>query len=256
MITWVRSILFAVVFIGWSVFAMLLALPALALSARLSRICTNLWADGVLVLLRLIAGISYEVRGWEHIPDTPCLIASKHQSAWETFALVTLLPRAAFIMKQELMRIPLYGRYARRVGMIGVEREKGAAALREITAMSQSAMADGRHVVIFPEGTRRAVGAPPDYKTGIGLLYKRLDAPCVPVALNSGSHWLNKSMLKRPGTIVLSFLPAIPPGAGTKEFLAELEESIEAETERLLSDTGGAHEQIVTDTKGAGQPER
>lgn len=229
-----RSLVFLGFFYLWTVLCVLTAWPMMIWSRRAGRWYVNVWARGVLLLLRAIAGVRYRVLGMENIPDTPCLIASKHQSAWEIFALLALLPDAAFVMKQELINIPLFGRYSLRVGMIPVERDKGASALRAITEMAEREIAAGRHIVIFPEGTRRSIGAPPDYKTGVGLFYKRFGVPSVPVALNSARHWPNGVTIKTPGTITVSFLPPIPAGLSTKAYLADLQDVIEKETEKLV----------------------
>src|SRR5690606_19631033 len=146
------------------------------------------------------------------LPEGGAIIAAKHQSMFETFALFPLLDRPAFIMKQELARLPLWGWYATRAGMIAIERERGATTLRTLAGRVKAAVGEGRHVVICPEGTRRPPGAPPDYKGGIAHLYRITGAPVVPVALNSGLFWPRRQFLRHPGTIVIEFLPAIPPG--------------------------------------------
>lgn len=185
--------------------------------------------------MRLIVGTKLEVRGRENLPQGPAIIAAKHQSAWDTFGLIPLTRDPAMIMKEELLDLPLYGWFSRKFEMIPIRREIGPAALRQMTREAAKRAAQGRDIVIFPEGTRRPPGAPPAYKPGIILLYEELGIPCVPVALNSGVFWPRGSIMRRPGTLIVEFLPAIPPGLPRREFKALLEERIETATAHLLA---------------------
>jgi len=204
------------------------AMWALALHAR-----TELW------LLKTIVGTGLEVRGKEKLPKGACLVASKHQSAWETFALIPLFRDPAYLMKRELFWIPLHGWFSYKFKMIPVDRDKGPAALRRMLAEAKTRAAAGREIIIFPEGTRRAPGAPPDYKTGVFLLYEALGIPCVPVALNSGLFWPRRSLKRYPGTIIVEFLDPIPPGLSKREFLPRLQATIETASNRLIAEAGG-----------------
>ncbi len=204
------------------------AMAALALHAR-----TELW------LLEHIVGLKFELRGREKLPKGACLVASKHQSAWETFALIPLFRDPALLMKRELFWIPFHGWFSTKFEMIPVDRDKGAAALRRMLREAQKRAAAGREIIIFPEGTRRAPGAPPDYKTGVFLLYEALELPCLPVALNSGLFWPRRSLTRHPGTILVEFLDPIPPGLKRREFLRRLEAAIESATNRLLAEGSG-----------------
>jgi 1-acyl-sn-glycerol-3-phosphate acyltransferase len=204
------------------------AMAALALHAR-----TELW------LLKTIVGTKLEVRGREKLPNGACLVASKHQSAWETFALIPLFRDPAYLMKRELFYVPFHGWFSYKFKMIPVDRDKGPTALRRMLAEAKTRAAVGREIVIFPEGTRRAPGAPPDYKTGVFLLYEALQIPCVPVALNSGLFWPRRSFKRYPGTIVVEFLDLIPPGLPKREFLPRLQETIETASNRLIAEAGG-----------------
>ncbi|WP_420393441.1 lysophospholipid acyltransferase family protein [Acuticoccus sp.] len=199
------------------------------------RFLLSSWAAGDVLLLRLIVGQRTAILGRENIPQAAALVAVKHQSAWETLALVPLLPRGAVILKKELLSIPLYGWYARYFGMIPVDRAAGPAALRQLVKDAAVALRRGAQIVIYPEGTRRPIGAPPDYKPGAIFLYEKLDVPMVPVALNSGLLWPHGRYVKYPGTITVSFLPAIPPGLKRAEVQRRLREAIEAETDRLVA---------------------
>jgi 1-acyl-sn-glycerol-3-phosphate acyltransferase len=204
------------------------AMWALALHAR-----TELW------LLKTTVGTELEVRGKEKLPKGACLVASKHQSAWETFALIPLFRDPAYLMKRELFWIPFHGWFSYKFKMIPVDRDKGPAALRRMLAEAKTRAAAGREIIIFPEGTRRAPGALPDYKTGVFLLYEALGIPCVPVALNSGLFWPRRSLKRYPGTIIVEFLDPIPPGLSKREFLPRLQATIETASNRLIAEAGG-----------------
>jgi len=204
------------------------AMWALALHAR-----TELW------LLKTNVGTELEVRGKEKLPKGACLVASKHQSAWETFALIPRFRDPAYLMKRELFWIPFHGWFSYKFKMIPVDRDKGPAALRRMLAEAKTRAAAGREIIIFPEGTRRAPGALPDYKTGVFLLYEALGIPCVPVALNSGLFWPRRSLKRYPGTIIVEFLDPIPPGLSKREFLPRLQATIETASNRLIAEAGG-----------------
>lgn len=187
-------------------------------------------------LLRHIAGTRMEVRGREHLPEGPCLVVAKHQSAWDTFALVPLFKDPAIVLKDELKWIPFYGWFCVKFEHILVKRDRAAVALRAMVEAGRERIAAGRQVVIFPEGTRRSPGAPPDYKPGYVALYEGLGVTCVPLALNSGLYWPRRSMMRYPGTIVVEFLPPIPPGMPRKAFKAELERRLEDASNRLVAE--------------------
>ncbi len=148
----------------------------------------------------------------------PCLIIVNHQSTWETLAALVLFPDVAVVAKRELLRIPVLGWYLQHSTMIVIDREEGSKALREMTVQGRAALAAGRSVLIFPEGTRKKVGAPIDFKRGVELLYRSLGVPVTPVVVNSGSFWPLGHGPKRPGRIVVSFLLAIPPGLNASQF--------------------------------------
>ena len=194
------------------------------------------WASGCVWLHQAICGVRVEWRGLENIPEGGFLVASKHQSMWETLALIPCFRHATFILKHELMMIPLFGFAMRRTGMIDINRAAGAKALVEMSARTRAAVADGRQVIIFPEGTRRAPGAAPDYKVGVGYLYEACQAPCLPVALNAGLYWPRRSWRRYPGTIIVEFLPPIAPGLDRKAFLRLLQETIETASDRLIAE--------------------
>lgn len=191
---------------------------------------TNNW------LLRTICGIKVDYRGLDKIPPGGLLIAAKHQSLWETFALLWLFADPAFILKRELLWLPFFGWYARKAGMIPVDRGRGGQALSEMTARALAELERGRQIVIFPEGTRRAPGAEPSYKFGIAHLYGETGIPCLPIALNSGLFWPRRSFMRYPGTIVAEVLDPIPPGLSKAAFAERLQQEIETATARLVAE--------------------
>jgi 1-acyl-sn-glycerol-3-phosphate acyltransferase len=233
--TFVRSLVFNLVYYLVTTAMVVASLPVFAFGSEraLARV-THAWATAGIFLLRTIVGTRFVVRGLDNIPPGGAIIAPKHQSMFETFALFTVLDRPTYVMKQELARIPLWGWCARRAGMIMVERDQGTAALRRLAANVAPAIARNRQVIIFPEGTRRPPGAKPDYKGGVAHLYRMTGAPVVPVALNTGLFWPRRQIARYPGTIVFEFLPPIMPGLSTRDFLNRLKAEIEEASDRLL----------------------
>jgi 1-acyl-sn-glycerol-3-phosphate acyltransferase len=232
-VTFLRSALYFLYFAIVSVVMHLCALPTLILPRLAIVRVSQSWSAVLIWGLKVIAGLDYEVRG--EIPKGGVLVAAKHMSMWDTIALFMLLDDTAVVVKRELLSIPFYGWYINKAGVIAIDRSAAASALRKMAAAARTAIADGRPISIFPEGTRKAPGAPPDYKPGIAGLYTQIGAPCVPVALNSGQFWCG-GFLKKPGTIVIEFLPVIPAGLKRAEFMRTLEERIEGATAKLLAE--------------------
>ncbi|MGY9005751.1 MAG: lysophospholipid acyltransferase family protein [Alphaproteobacteria bacterium] len=237
-----RSILFNIVFLVWSTLVGIAMLPILLMGAPAMRRGCAWWIWTVVWLLRVIANIRYELRGLEHIPDTPAIFASKHQSAWETLFLTAYFKNPAVVSKRELKFVPFYGLFAIRAGMIWVNRSQGVRAIRPMIHQTLDALKRGRNVVVFPQGTRTAPGTRPPYQPGIAALYVGASAPVVPVALNSGMFWGRHSFHKNPGTIVVEFFEPIPPGLDRKTFLEVLSERIETATTRLEEEASAAHQ--------------
>jgi 1-acyl-sn-glycerol-3-phosphate acyltransferase len=231
-----RSLVFNVLFYVTTTMFVVIGSPLLFAPRRWAMWALAINSRFELWLLKLIVGTTLEVRGQEKLPRSACLVACKHQSAWETFALIPLFRDPALLMKRELFWIPFHGWFSHKFEMIPVDRDKGPAALRRMLREAKARIADGREIIIFPEGTRRTPGAPPDYKTGVMLLYDALGVSCVPVALNSGRFWPRRSLTRRPGTIVVEFLDPIPPGLPKAEFLKRLTEAIETASNRLLAE--------------------
>jgi 1-acyl-sn-glycerol-3-phosphate acyltransferase len=233
---YVRSIVFNALFYANLTVHMIVALPTLLLPRHILHAFVRSYALTSLWLLRVVCGTKVEWRGVEKLPKTACIIACKHQSAWETFALYAVIDDPTYILKRELMWLPLFGWYMRKEGLIPVDRSAGMAALARMTARARQALAANRQIVIFPEGTRRLPAAEPSYKPGILYLYGKAEVPCVPMALNSGIYWPRRSLLRLPGTIVVEILDPIAPGLGKTTFSQQLESAIEDATSRLIEE--------------------
>ena len=231
--TIIRSTLFFIWFVLATIVLNLGFLPALLMPRRAAVTAGRTWAAATLWGLRIFAGLGFEVRGQP--PRGAVLVASKHMSMWDTLALYVLLDAPIIVLKRELLNVPFYGWYARKAGVISIDREGHASALRRMAADAKKAFADGDTVMIFPEGHRQLPGAAPDYKPGVAALYSQLDVPCIPVALNSGLFWTGPmGFIKKRGTVVIEFLPAVPPGLKRKQFMNELQTRIETATAALV----------------------
>jgi 1-acyl-sn-glycerol-3-phosphate acyltransferase len=230
-----RSILFNALFYLGTGVACVLALPLLLAPRRLNAYFGHYWARSALWLAGWTVGLRYEVRGRKHLPAGPAIIAIKHQSAWDTFAAAALFDDPAIIVKRELLAIPFYGWYLRKAGMIGIDRDVGAGAMRHMLVKARAAVARGRSILIFPEGTRTRVGANAPYHPGVGALVRDLKIPLVPVALNSGLFWGRRHFLKRPGLVVVEILPPIVGEIDRRRITDELRARIEAATARLVA---------------------
>lgn len=231
----VRSWLYLLFFVLWSAVIFVGGLPLLLCPRRWTVKAMGFHAWGLQVGLRAICGIRVEVRGREHLPVGPALIAAKHQCMFDTVAPFVFLDDACFVMKKELMIIPFYGWYSWKSQMIVVDREGHAKALRKLVSDARERLRDRRQLIIFPEGHRHDPGDPPDYKPGIAGLYRDLGLPCVPVATNSGVHWPAKGFMRRPGTIVFQYLEPIPAGLKRADFMRLLQERIETASTALLA---------------------
>jgi 1-acyl-sn-glycerol-3-phosphate acyltransferase len=231
-----RSLLFNIAFYINIVVWMIVLLPTFLLPRRMFMRAVQAWAKSSLWLMRVLAGTAVEYRGLERIPAGGFVVASKHQSLWETFALLPVFDDPTFILKRELRWIPMFGWYTRKADCIPVDRKAGSQALLAMTAKAREEVRDGRQILIFPEGTRRPAGAPPAYKYGVSHLYQSLGVPCLPLALNSGLYWPRRKFIRRPGTIVLEVLEPIPAGLGRAAMFRLLQERIEAASDRLYDE--------------------
>lgn len=215
---------------------LIFGLPTFFMPYRAIIAVAKSWGRVNLILLRTVAGIDCEIRGREKIPKGPIIVASKHQSAWETFALLPLIDNPVFILKRELQWIPIFGWLTIKGRMVPVHRGGGSQTLAAMIERARIELADNRQLIIFPEGTRRPAGAEPRYKIGVAHLYVAEGVPCVPIALNSGLFWPRRSLRRFPGTVVAEILDPIPPGLGKDAFFERLQNDIEAATARLVAE--------------------
>jgi 1-acyl-sn-glycerol-3-phosphate acyltransferase len=232
-VTIFRSAIFLLYFAILSAAMSIFFLPMLMLPRHVAAWMPRRWCALTFWGLRVFARLDFEMRGQR--PPRGVLVAAKHMSMWDTLALYYLLDDPAIVMKRELFNIPFYGWYARKAGMIAVDRDGHASALRRMAASANAAFAQGRSVLIFPEGTRKKPGAAPDYKPGVAGLYGKLGTACFPVALNSGQYWTG--FVKKPGRIVLEFLEPIPPSLKRREFMELLQNRIETATDKLVAES-------------------
>lgn len=233
---WVRSLLFVAVFYVWSTLVAVLLSPVLLLPRAASVWVLRTWGASVTWLLRVICDIKVEVRGRQFMPAGAALIAPKHQCMFDIFGAFAFLPDSNFVTRKEFMRIPFFGWFATKTGMIVVDREGQAAALRKLVVDARDRLKHRRQIVIFPEGHRGEPGVAGDYKPGVAALYRDLGVPCTPMALNTGAHWPAHGFLRRPGTIVFEFLEPIPAGLKRAEFMRTLQDRLESASNALLAE--------------------
>lgn len=216
-----RSRAFDVLAVAWTslFFPAIAVLLALGKPRAAIRAVSRVWASGLLLILRWTVGLTHVELGRANIPDGPCLIVANHQSQWETIAFLVLVRNVAIVAKQELLAVPVMGWFLRHSPMILIDRDDGGRALRHMLHAARTALAEGRAVLVFPEGTRRSAGSRLAFKRGVELLYAQLAVPVLPVALNSGLFWSEDAGVKRAGAITVSYLPVIEPGLPGHEFL-------------------------------------
>ena len=233
----VRSIVFNVLFYLNTALWLVIALPTFIMPYRAVLAVAKAWGRSNLLLLRIVAGIDCEIRGREKIPPGPLIVAPKHQSAWETFALLPLFDNPLFIVKRELQWIPIFGWLMIKGRMVPVDRSAGPQALAAMTERARLELSARRQLIIFPEGTRRPAGAEPRYKFGVAHLYAAEGVPCLPIALNSGLFWPRRSILRLPGTVLVEVLDPIAPGLDKDVFFERLQHELETATARLLAES-------------------
>lgn len=231
---YLRSFLFQLFFWLWSIVWAVGMIVTYPLPRAVNTWCLSTWAKGLIWALRWLADVKVEVRGQR--PTGPALVAAKHQSMFDVFSQFALMPDACFVMKKELLMVPLFGWHGMKAGMIVVDRAGHSAALKKLVRDSTARMTESRQIVIFPEGTRGQPGQPGEYKPGIAALYRELNMPVTPLALNCGGHW-NKGFLIKPGVIVFDYLEPIPAGLKRGEFMRELQTRIDTAT-KALEDSG------------------
>lgn len=249
--SWFRALAFNLAFFAWTVIIGTIGLPFLCTPRAAAMRFGRFWSRSVLVLLRVLVGLDYQIRGLDRIPRGGCVIAMKHQSAWDTLILPVVLGDPAIVLKRELLLLPFYGWYAARAGSIAIDRKAGAGALRNMVARARASAVQGRPIVIFPEGTRVAPGVHLAYQPGVAALYQALALPLVPAAVNSGLFWGRRAFVKRRGRITLEFLEPIPPGWPRRRLMAELERRVETATAALLREGAASSAANSPSTVGA-----
>lgn len=198
----------------------------------------RVWGVSSVFLHELITGARVSIRGIENIPEGPCIVAAKHQSAWETMGLVPFFPRTSYIFKRELLWVPLFGWHMLKAGQVPINRGDRNSALESIERGVKRATEKGAHIMIFPEGTRRKVGAPPAYRFGVARIYRAVNSPCVPVAVLSGLAWPRNTFIHKPRPIIVEFLPPIPAGLEAGEFFETVQKQIEDKVNALMVEVG------------------
>jgi 1-acyl-sn-glycerol-3-phosphate acyltransferase len=242
--TFLRALLFNIWFFGLTTIMGVAALPVRAFARDRAYAYARRWIRLVLWGARVLCGIRIEVSGTAYLPlDRPALIASEHQSAFDTLVWLTLVPRASYVMKHELTRVPLFGPMLIPAGMIPVNRDGGAPALRALLQAASAACAAGRQIVIFPQGTRAAPGADIKLQPGIAAVARHIALPVIPVATDSGLCWGRRAFMKRRGTIHIALGPPVPAGTGRDALL----DAIQAHWRRAAARGYGTVDKSVED---------
>lgn len=230
----IRSLVFVVWLYVTMALVAIVFFPAILINRKAAQPAMTAWGWLTRFGLFVFCGVRVRIEGREHIPQGASLVAMKHQSMFDTLIPGQTLKDACIVYKAELNKTPFMGYYLQRGEMIPVARETHASALKTMLRAARVAREKNREIFIFPEGTRQWPGSPPDYKPGVAALYRDMNLPCTPVATNSGVHWPPKGIARKPGLIVVRFLPPIPPGLPREEFMRELESRIETESAALL----------------------
>jgi 1-acyl-sn-glycerol-3-phosphate acyltransferase len=237
----IRSILFNILFYLTTLLQMIVMSPYFfAVSRKKAWLVPNNWARINNWLMKVVAGADIEFRGLEHIPDGACIIAPKHQSSWDTFAFVHHMRDPVYILKRQLMWIPLFGWYLGKFDMIAIDRASREEARKQVNEGARRMVANGRQIVIYPEGTRRPPGAEPAYKQGVAMIYEATGVPVIGVAHNAGLYWPRRKFLRYPGKMIIEFLPAIPAGLPKDEMFRQLTDTLEARSDALLLEAANA----------------
>lgn len=233
-----RSVLFNLVFYINLIVQMIVLTPIYFLVPRKTAwFVPKNWARSNHWLFKTIVGTTFEIEGLENIPKEGYIFAPKHQSFWDVYALLPWLSDPFFILKRELMWIPLFGWYVRKQRMVPVDRNARGKVMAAVMQRTKDEMATGRQLIIYPEGTRRPPGAPPEYKYGIARLYRDLTVPVVPVVMHPGLFWPRRKFLRYPGHFKVKILPPIPAGLDPDEFLKTLMDVMESASDTLLLET-------------------
>ena len=228
------TILFYCALASWTILMGVLSIPFLFLPSKYIRFPAKIWIKGLFIFLKYICGVTHEIRGLDNLSDEPIIIVSKHQSAFETFALYYYLEKSFFIHKKQLFYIPIFGQYLMKHNMVAINRAGKASAMRKMISNVKKKLDNGSTIIIFPEGTRKKPKEKADYKTGFIGIYNTAKRKLQPVALNSGLFWQKGLKIIKKGHIVIEFLPQIDIGLDKKQVLNKVEDSIESATNKLL----------------------
>ena len=235
-VQWIRSLIFNLSMYLAMLVVGLVYLPWAIISPEGAVAACHKYCDVVRWLARVLIGLKTEVRGTP--PTGEVMVAAKHQSFMDVILIYGAIPRGKFIMKSILKYAPILGWFGLRIGCIPVDRGKRGAAIKRMLAEVQAGKAQAGQLIIYPQGTRVAPGVRQPYKIGTAALYKELGQPCVPVACNVGVFWPKRGVYRKPGTAVIEFLPEIPPGLETAEFMERLERAVEDNSDRLAAEAG------------------
>lgn len=239
-----RSYMFVAWLYGWMALCGILYLPTLVLPRVVAQRAIRLYAQIIRGGLKLICNIETEVRGRENIPQGPHIYAGKHHCMLDIFIPFIVSPDPAIVLKRELLLYPFLGWYALKTRMIPIDRSGSSKTLKKMIAAARQRVADGRSIVIFPEGTRTAPYSEPAYQpAGIAALNKALDLPIVPVATNAGLCWPARGTRRKPGRIIYEILAPIPAGLDRKALMPRLEQAIETASSRLLEEGAAAQKE-------------
>jgi 1-acyl-sn-glycerol-3-phosphate acyltransferase len=233
---WLRSFVFNIVFYGWGLFCTSVFLPVLILPRPYVLWVTKFWIRGVIWICENVLRLQINIIGLEKLPNKPMILAAKHQSTWETLIFHHFFADPTVVLKQELLWIPLFGWYLKKLRSIPLSRSKrgGAKDLKILLKKAEQVVAQGQPILIFPEGTRSHPEQKGTYHSGVARLYQHLKIPVIPIAHNAGLFWPRRGFVKYPGCITLEFLDPIEPGLPRQEFMRILEDKIESETNNLV----------------------
>ncbi len=248
-----RSIAFTIAFYLNTIVQMIIFTPFyFILPRKKAYIIPKFWARSNMWLLDKISGTTFEIEGLENLTPEASIISPKHQSTWDTIAFIPYIEDPIYILKRELLWIPLFGWYVAKQRMIPVNRAARGKSMAAVMDRAKLEMASGRQLIIYPEGTRRPPGAEPVYKFGIARLYRDLQLPVIPIVHHGGLFWPRRKLINYPGHFKAKILPAIPAGMDHEAFFEHLQEVMERESDALLIETIDANPHLpLTPTAAA-----
>ena len=239
-IIFIRSIIFNIFFYGFTTLVCLALMPALLFPRNAVLGVTRFYLCGVRFIEKYILGLTFEIRGQQHLPkEGAYIVAAKHQSAYETMKLHALFGDPTIVLKKELIGIPIFGSFLKKIDVIPIDRSSKEDAVKAIISGAKRMKETSRPIVIFPQGTRTATNASTKqkpYKGGIVKMYSNTDLPVIPMALNSGLFWGRNSFIKKPGKVIFEFLSPIESGLPDKKVMKAIEDRIEEKSHALMQE--------------------